>query len=188
MKIEWANNGEAYEINVDGEPKMVFSATIDLEDGEAVQKFEGESHKEITDKLLIAQANATARIRELRKPAQTPATPPKAPLQFSKKPLTADERFTMAQDLSDPEKAPEAIRRAVEAELGAPLETVREKLQSDQDRDLQDQDQRTRLRSSEVRRRTFYRRSTTRTSSSNTASCITIRRMMLRPTTRFGKP
>jgi hypothetical protein len=139
MKIEWANNGEAYEINVDGEPKMVFSATIDLEDGEAVQKFEGESHKEITDKLLIAQANATARIRELRKPATPPATPPKAPLQFNKKPLTADERFTMAQDLSDPEKAPEAIRRAVEAELGAPLETVREKLQSDQDRDLQDQ-------------------------------------------------
>lgn len=107
MKIEWANDGNAVEVDVDGEKKMMFSATIDLEDGQAIQKFEGESHKEITDKLLVAQGNATKRIRELKTPPATPAAAPQ------KKVLSADERFEITHDLTDPNKAPEAVLKMV---------------------------------------------------------------------------
>jgi hypothetical protein len=137
-KIEWANNGEAFEQDVDGEKITMFAATIDLGDGSAIQKFEGESHKEIAEKLLTAQMNASRRINELKQGIQpTPAPAKKKP--FERKPLDANKQFEVAQDLTDASKATEAIRTAVEAELGAPLETVREVLNTAVERNADDE-------------------------------------------------
>lgn len=134
MKIEWANNAEPVETDVNGEKKLIYTATIDLEDGQAVQKFEGESHKEVADKLMVAQGNATARIRQLKK--ETPETPAKPPIEFKKRSLSADEQFEVAQDLGDAAKAGDAIKRVVEAELGAPLEDIREDMQERQNKEF----------------------------------------------------
>lgn len=132
-EIVWANNGDAFEVDINGVKTMVFAATVDLKDGKPVQKFQGESYKEIADKLLQAQANATARIRELTPEEKSQKKPP---TEFSQKPLSADDRFELAQDITNPEKAADAINRVVESELGAPLAEVREILQEGQDEKL----------------------------------------------------
>jgi len=46
-------------------------------------------------------------------------------LTFEPRQLTADERVRLTKDLSDPAKSSEALRTLLEAELGAPMETVR---------------------------------------------------------------
>ena len=105
MKHSWENNGEP---NEEGQ----FVAVVDMEDGSRPQRFIGASHKEVADKLLNAQLNATAEISrqrtELRKLSKLTPAPAEA------RPLTADERFQLGQDLQDPAKAPEAITRIVE--------------------------------------------------------------------------
>lgn len=108
----------------------LFKAHLDMEDGSGIQVFEGATEKEVIDKLLVAQANATQKIREqnraLRGSVQPDPAQPETVIQ--RKPLSADEQFQATEDLREPTKAPGAIKRIVEAELGAPLEVVRKKL------------------------------------------------------------
>src|SRR5215813_2605259 len=124
-KAELLNNGEP-----DENGKYV--AVVDLEDGTNPQRFIGDSYREVAEKLLNAQMHATthirtqgARIRELEIPD---APPPRTKLQ--PRPLTADERFTVARDIGDPTRSPEAIKTVVEAELGGSLKDIREQLNS----------------------------------------------------------
>jgi len=122
-KTEWENDGEA---NDQGQ----YVAVIDMEDGSRPQRFIGDSHRSVADQLMTAQLHATthigqqrSRIRELETPE-----PGTAPQRFERRPLSADDRFRVVADMSDPTKAPEAIKTVVEAEFGAPIETVRERL------------------------------------------------------------
>jgi hypothetical protein len=113
-----------------------FRATIESEDGHGTQVFEGATEKEVIDKLLVAQANATQKINEQNRALRKTVTPDPAQPEtvVQRRPLTADEQFQVTEDLRDPTKAPAAVRKVVEAELGAPLETVRKRInEGDQD-------------------------------------------------------
>lgn len=132
MRVEWANNGETPDENGD------YVAQIDIEDGDAgVQVFKGKTHKEVADKLLMAQANATVKIRANDKANRQPEPPPET-LEFTPRTLDADERFRLSNEMQNPDTAPEAIRTVVEAELGAPLADVRKRLQKDDEQEQAD--------------------------------------------------
>lgn len=117
MKTGWENDGNA---DANGQ----FAAFIDMEDGSGVQRFIGATQKDVADNLLIAQGNATKKIRDYTRNESPdmakPATEVKARV------LTADERFRIANDITDPAKLPEAIKTVIEAETGVPLATIRE--------------------------------------------------------------
>lgn len=129
-KAIWENNGEPK----DGE----FAAVIDLENGSGVQRFTGKDHKEVADKLMEAQLNASQKISDQEKEIRKNATPDPAPAarRMAPKPLTANDRFQVAQDISDPATAPEAIRRVVESAIGGSLEEIAERLNEDEEASL----------------------------------------------------
>jgi hypothetical protein len=115
-----------------------YVAVVDMEDGSGQQRFEGATHKEVADKMMVAQANATALIKtQATKIKETaPVEHAKPVTEFKAKPLSADERLEVTTDLSDATKAPEAVKKIVESALGAPLDTVRERLGAQQQADL----------------------------------------------------
>lgn len=119
--IAWENDGEP---NADGK----FVATIEIEGVSGIQKFEGTSHKEVADKVMFAHANGTAKIASMareQKPLPAPASKAITPV-----PLTAVDRVNVARDITNPETAPEAIKKVVESVVGS-LDQVREKLNDD---------------------------------------------------------
>lgn len=120
MAVEWRNNGEP----IDGE----YVADVDAEDGSQVQTFKGATYKEVADKLLDAQFHGSRRINDLKR--NVSPDPKKPRTEFKPKALSADDRFQLQRDMSDPTKLPEAVSRIVEAQFGAPIEVVRQKLQA----------------------------------------------------------
>lgn len=94
------------------------------------QVYRGRTKKEVTSKLAEGQANAQKRIHELDRAKRLknillePEVLSPAPT-FERRQLTADETYKLTNQLTDPAKAPSALRALMEAELGAPLETVR---------------------------------------------------------------
>lgn len=91
-----------------------------------LQVFEGASWQEVTDKLAQAHEHASAKIQELRKQVKPDAE--SAVSEFKAKDLTADELFTIQQDMQDPSKMRDALRKLNEAEFGAPAPKIREAL------------------------------------------------------------
>jgi hypothetical protein len=93
------------------------------------QRFEADTQQELIDKLAAAHENASAALYKTRAQVKlgTLLEPdPEEPIRtFEARTLTADERIKLTKDLSDPARAAEAHRTLLEAELGAPLETVR---------------------------------------------------------------
>lgn len=127
MAFEWRNNKQP----VNGE----YIVDLDAEDGSQPQTFKGATIEEVTDKLLNAQLNATRRINELRKDV-TPD--PKKPRKgFKPRTLTADENFKLANDVRTGDVRT-AVATVVEAELGAPLSEVRERLQHADNREMEE--------------------------------------------------
>lgn len=115
MRTFWENDGQPNDAGT-------FVATIDMEDGSGEQRFEGASHLEVANKLMQAQASATAKIRELTQAAK-PMRPALVPQHRA---IDADKRFEVATGVTDPDRAPEVIREVVEAELGVSLKDMRE--------------------------------------------------------------
>jgi hypothetical protein len=126
MKLAWETDGEA---NADG----LFVATIDTEDGRGIQRFEGKSHKDVADKLLNAQANATRKIAELDEARRASLTPVhETPIETHKpQALTGDERVRLTTELQSPATAPEAVARIVEAATGTSLKKLSQNLSDD---------------------------------------------------------
>lgn len=117
-------------------------ATVDLGDGSPVQKFYGDTQDEVVTELIKAQQNATRTIREHKKAAKLnpPQTQPARELpKFEPRSLSVDERFNLSQQLNDPSKNAEAVRALIEAELGAPIETVRQTLTLSQEQAFRQQ-------------------------------------------------
>ena len=111
-----------------------FRREIDLGDGRGVTVYEADTAEGLADKILEAQRNASVHIRrveqenrELRAARAVPETP--AP-EFKRRELTADEQFEIGRNLQDPTKASGAVRQLMEAEFGAPVETVRSTLRT----------------------------------------------------------
>jgi len=110
---------------------------IDLKDGSGVQVFEAETHEELTEKLAVAQENATRKIQELSQKVKelTPRDKAQPIKVLSPREMTVDERFQVTQDLQDPTKSVEAVNRIVEASLGAPINEVRQRLSKQEEAD-----------------------------------------------------
>jgi hypothetical protein len=105
--------------------KKKFIATVPGEDGHGTQVYEGDTEREVIEKLISAQANSTKKINDLsrqRKPATpTPAAPAPQPRD-----LTPDEKFRLTTDLQDPTKAAEAIQKVIETKTGTSLSKISE--------------------------------------------------------------
>lgn len=106
--------------------------TVDLGDGSGPQVFKGKTVAELLSKYRKAQEHATRKIREQALALKLRDTPDPAKPLPSYQPHTpsADELFQLAEDLKDPTKAPAALRRATEWQLGASFDEVRGTLQS----------------------------------------------------------
>jgi hypothetical protein len=104
---------------------------IESIDGSGEQVFQGKTKDEVSQKLVTAQANATAKIRQqqeennqllLEQPADI-ASPRK---KLEPRALTADEKFQIAEDLSsgDPQRINKALDKRDLILFGAPAEEI----------------------------------------------------------------
>jgi len=119
MAVKWRNNGEADDAGT-------YVAEITFDDGSQAQVFKGKSYREVADKLLNAQDNASRTITRLK--AEVKPDPAKPRTNVQPRPLTAGDRLTVATDVTDPNRAPEAIVRVVESVVG-PIKNLRETVQ-----------------------------------------------------------
>ncbi len=115
--------------------KFVTSKQFKDESGNAVgpvQYFEADTLEELLEKKDAAHENASVALYKTRKAVKLGTLlepdPDEPILTFEPRQLTADERVRLTKDLSDPAKAAEAHRALLEAELGAPIETIRTSL------------------------------------------------------------
>lgn len=119
------------------EEKKKFTITTQFKDegGNAVgplQYFEADSLEELLEKKDAAHQNAAVKLYETRRANKlgNALEPDKdEPIQtYESRALTADERIKVTKALNDPATAPEAYRTLLEAEFGAPAESIREAL------------------------------------------------------------
>ena len=96
------------------------------------QRFEAETIEELKDKLKAAHQNAAAGFyeeRKRRKLGDLIEPDPSEPVYaFEEKELTADELVQIDELMKDVTTRPQAMKLLIEAQLGAPIEKVRENL------------------------------------------------------------
>ena len=105
-----------------------YEIRIHLQDGGGVQVFKGRTEAEATRKLAKGQANATREIRRRNKEREVLAeTVDRSTLVRTEAPapLTADEIYTLTQQLHDPATAVKAHKRLLEAQLGMTTDDFR---------------------------------------------------------------
>lgn len=93
-QAEEGEDQEAQEDQTEEEPAKVFRKEIDLGDGSGVQVFEAPTLEELVDKLAVAQANATRKIRQLSTELKN-----KKPEPVKQPELSADEEFVISQEM-----------------------------------------------------------------------------------------
>ena len=107
MRAIWLNDGEPDD---NGE----YIAIIENEAGERKSTFRGKTFKEVADKLLESQVKANHQLARYMKPDRakqpTKVEPPK--------PLTPDDRFRLATEITDPNKVVEAVEEIITARQG----------------------------------------------------------------------
>lgn len=122
------------------EPKK-FAIDYQIEDDNGkpigpLQHFEAETQKELLELVKNAHRSAAREMykeKRARKLGDLITPDPDQPIQkFERKALSADERTKLAAAIKDPQTSPEAVRTIIEAELGAPIESIREGLQYSQ--------------------------------------------------------
>jgi hypothetical protein len=103
---------------------------VDLGDGSGPQVYKGKTLGEVLAQYRKAQANATRKIREQALQLKLRTTPdPAQPLpDYTPHNPTADELWQLSEDLKDPAKAPAAMRRSTEWQLGTTIDDVRNTL------------------------------------------------------------
>lgn len=105
-----------------------YEVRIDLGDGGGVQVFKGKSRVEVSRKLIKAQTNATREIRRRNREHQVlNESIDRTNLVTTDpiKPLSADEIYTLTEQLKDPATAVKAHQRLLEAQLGMPVAEFR---------------------------------------------------------------
>lgn len=135
-------------------PLKEFSYTYQIvdEDGRPVgspqvQKYEAEHELPLStfSSAIKAHTNATLALRNLKRKQTFEVPNPELTdverldgdiVEFKPRDLTADENFSLSQDLQDPTKAAAARAKITEAELGAPAATVGKTLNRLQERNL----------------------------------------------------
>lgn len=99
-----------------------------------LQTFKDKTLQKVTEKVAAAHENSSVSLYKARKANKLGGLlepDQEQPIQtFEEKPLTADERVRIAEELKNPETAPEAAKALLEAMLGAPIDTIRRTLQA----------------------------------------------------------
>lgn len=99
---------------------------IDPGDGTPTQKFYGDTQEAVVAELVKAQSHATKKIRSQAALLKVqPVKNQERSIDFNPRELTADERVNLAHQLANPGQNAEALRSVIEAEFGAPIETIR---------------------------------------------------------------
>ena len=113
MEHYWLNDGNA-------DDKGIFTAHIKDDDGKVVSTFKGASVKEVADQLLQSNAASSAEFQRLKK-NRTPDRAAVQPSVTAPKPLSADDHFRIASELTDanPDKAVAAVQEIVTRSVGA---------------------------------------------------------------------
>ena len=97
-----------------------------------LQYFEADTLEELLEKKDAAHANASVALYKSRNQAKLVTALQAEPNQpiptFEERQLSADERVRIANLMKDPSSAAEGIKTLIEAQLGAPLDVVRDKL------------------------------------------------------------
>jgi hypothetical protein len=106
MEPKWINDGEPDE-NGD------IVATIENPGGGRVSTFKGKSVREVADKVLQSQIEATKTISRLMRPDSG-----RKPFKAERKELTPDDKFRLAGEITDPNKVVDAVTEIVTAQQG----------------------------------------------------------------------
>lgn len=128
------------ELTTAPEVKPKFRKEYQLTDaeGKAIgppQVFEAETPEEVMDMLATAHIHASRKIHAQKQLITPETVQPSA--KFMQHELTADELWDIKNKLNDPATVGEAMRRLLEAELGAPVSVVRERLTRSQEIEAQ---------------------------------------------------
>jgi len=111
------------------------------------QRFSYTTTEELIKKLETAHSNSILGMRDVKRkarlgvpevdalPADLERTP--AIIQFKEKPLTAEERYAISQDMNDPAKFESARDRLLESAVGVPPAQLRETLNTTQQQNMQ---------------------------------------------------
>jgi hypothetical protein len=108
-----------------------WEARVESVDGSGVQVYKGKTKDEVSEKLMTAQAHATAKIRQQEEEKQRlladePATLAPVRKRLAPRKMTADEQFEFAEAMSsgDPTKINRAMLKRDEIMLGGPVDEV----------------------------------------------------------------
>jgi hypothetical protein len=124
MNARWLNEKQP---NENGD----ITAVVENQDGTPVSIFKGKTIEEVADKMLIGQAQANREISRLFKKLRPDAG--RKPLKAQNKVLTADDKFRLATEMSDPDKVVGAVQEIVNSTTKVPLEEIAERtLETDQ--------------------------------------------------------
>lgn len=140
MKTEYLNGGNPLPT---GHRKAgQIGVMLDFEDGRPEPQYVyAESKEALADKLLTMYGSASLRVQELKKADRTPSSAPGAPAATAPTApaaparMTADERMQAAADITDPAKAPSAIRSLIKDEFGVDLQQQAEQRRQTEEHD-----------------------------------------------------
>lgn len=118
MQYRWLNDKQPDE-NGD------ITAVVENQDGSPVSVFKGKTIDDVAEKLLIGQTQANREISRLFKKLR-PDNGRKT-LTARSKVLTADDKFRLASEMSDPEKVVGAVQEIVNSTTKVPLEEIAER-------------------------------------------------------------
>lgn len=134
QKNEFVTDEDGYTKEVTPSGDVIsWSKTIDPGNGLRASIFRGQTKREVDNKIVESVKQASRRIVEQEKALKlgegllTP-DPEQALPEFKRRDLSADELYAIAHSLTNPAQAQEAQRKLLEAEFGAPIETVRKTL------------------------------------------------------------
>lgn len=115
MQTKWLNDKQPDE-NGD------ITAVVENADGTPVSVFKGKSMDEVAEKMLEGQAQANREIARLFKKLRPDKG--RTPLKAQSKVLSADDKFRLASEMSDPEKVVNAVQEIVNSTAKVPLEDL----------------------------------------------------------------
>lgn len=127
------------EVEKDGNKVLEYRFQPRLDDGTAIggeQVVYGATHDELMDKAAENYNNLYRKNRELLRQEKLAGKAPEGSVQaapqvsFQPRPLTAQERMTLARDLNDPEKVDAALDLALEAKFGGSTQAFSQSVNS----------------------------------------------------------
>jgi hypothetical protein len=122
MESKWLNDKQPDE-NGD------ITAVVENADGTPVSVFKGKTIDEVAEKLLVGQTSANREIARLYKRIHPDKG--RKTLKLQNKVLSADDKFRLASEMSDPDKVVNAVQEIVNSTTKVPLEEMAEKALED---------------------------------------------------------